>query len=330
MRELCDTMQIEHRFLWPIHTKNNAGHFFGRAINSAKIEAMLEKLFPDAVPVLFSSARAGMSASLELLNVSRPDIVWCPPYSSHCVLESVSLRATPSVTDSRNARVALIYHQWGFVHKHNLPSGVTIIEDAVDTFFLPGTNPFAVGGRFTLWSLPKAIATTWGGVVFCRDEEDAKVLRAIRAGRSSGEKLQAILRMASDFSSLAGRYWHGGESLNGGLPDFSLRQIEFALTKIGSIAVHRESLLEYVDSRNISFQIEKGRLPSNIPIEPPSNAENWWGGEGIFSAGLLNLNVSHDYSIEAWKKVAPLPVHQDVLESELSMLPFNQFEGINL
>ena len=60
-------------FLWPEHKTQYVKHFFGASICAADIEATLETFFPDAVPVLFSSARAGLSASLQLLKISRPD-----------------------------------------------------------------------------------------------------------------------------------------------------------------------------------------------------------------------------------------------------------------
>lgn len=245
-----DSARMTSYFLWPKHKAQYVKYLFGANICAADIEATLETFFPDTAPVLFSSARVGLSASLQLLKIGRPDIVWCPPYSSHCVLESIARFATPSTTDIDNAKVALIYHQWGFVHRFELQPDMTVIEDAVDTFFLPGTNPFASNGRFVLWSLPKVIATTWGGVVFCRNNEDAQSLRAIRAERSGLVRFQALLRMASDRSAIAGMYWHGNESMNGGLPGFALRQIQASLINIPAIALHRERILEVVRSKN--------------------------------------------------------------------------------
>jgi len=322
-----DKVRMNSYFLWPEHEAQHAKYLFGASICAADIEATLETFFPDAVPVLFSSARSGLSACLQLLKISRSEIVWCPPYSSHCVLESIARFATPSTTDICNAKVALIYHQWGFVHRHEVQSDMTLIEDAVDTFFLPGTNPFASNGRFVLWSLPKVIATTWGGVVFCRNYDDAKILRTIRAERSGLQKFQALLRLAGDYSVTAGKYWHGNESMNGGLPSYALRQIQASLATIPTIAKHRECMLEIVRSKKIDFQMHKGRLPSNIPIKLQFGMEKWWGSECLFSAGLRSISMAHDFSKNEWSRVAPLPVHQDISESVLNLLPLGQFEG---
>lgn len=314
-------------FLWPKEKMQYARYMFGPPICAADIESAIEDIFPDAIPVLFSSARAGLSATLQLLQVSRPDIVWCPPYSSHCVLESIARLATPSTTGICQAKVAIIYHQWGFVHKHEMQPQLVVIEDAVDTFFLPGTNPFASTGRFVLWSLPKVIATTWGGVVFCRNIEDAQRLRAIRLERSGLQRFQAILRMTSSRSILAGKYWHGNESMSGGLPDFALRQIQAFLANIPEIAHYREHILNIVRSKGIEFQMQNGRLPSNIPIKLSSGIERWWNAEGVFSAGLRCMNMAHDYANSAWTRIAPLPVHQDIPESVYNSLLSGEFVG---
>jgi len=315
-------------FLWPEHKAQYGRFFLGAKISASDIEDTLNSIFPEAVPVLFSSARAGLSATLQMLEVGRSDIVWCPPYSSHCVLESIARFATPTTTDVAKAKVALIYNQWGFVHRHELKSDTIVIEDAVDTFFLPGTTPFSSSGRFALWSLPKVIGSTWGGVVFCRNNEGAQKLRAIRDERCGLQTFQAMLRMASDHSIVAAKYWHGNESMNGGLPAFGLRQIQARLASIPAIAQHRSRLLDIVRSAKINFQMDEGRLPSNIPLKIPQQAEKWWGAGGIFSAGIRSMNLAHDFSKDAWGKVAPLPVHQDISQSVLNLLPLNQFDGV--
>ena len=310
-----------------MHSTQYKRYLFGLPICAADIESTVETLFPNSNPVLFSSARAGLSGVLQLLGITRPDIVWCPPYSSHCVLDSIGRFGTPSTTGIVDAKAALIYHQWGFVHTHEVRGVRTIIEDAVDTFFLPGVSPFACDGRFVLWSLPKVIATTWGGVVFSRDSNDAEDLREIRDGRRKFQGFQAFLRMAADHSVMAGRYWHGNESMNGGLPDFALRQIQESLATIPAKAKRRERILDIIRSNGIGFRMTNGRLPSNIPVKPSVGANKWWGSECVFSAGLRSINLAHDYSKDVWGRVIPLPVNQDISESLLQQLPLHQFEG---
>jgi len=318
----------DSHFLWPEHSSNFSRFLFGSRISAPDIERTLEMLYPEAVPVIFSSARAGLTATLQLLNLCRPDIVWCPPYSSHCVLESISRLATPSTTAIDQAKAALIYHHWGFVHRHTgLPPNTTVIEDAVDTLFIPGTNPFALDGRFVLWSLPKVIATVWGGVVFCRNNEDGQRLRAIREERHAFQEIQALLRIAGDHSGMAARYWHGSESLNGGLPDFALRQIQAHLQTLPSLVQQRISLLEAFQATGIKLPLFEGRLPSNIPVKITEDSKKWWGTNSLFSTGFRSMNLSCDYAENRWERVAPLPVHQDISSSSLQAFFCTQFCG---
>lgn len=318
---------MNSHFLWPKPKTQYRKYFFGKNICAADVEATVEAFFPSTFPILFSSARAGLSAILQLLKITRPDIVWCPPYSSHCVLESIARFGTPSTTDIKHAKVALIYHQWGFVHTHEYRSDMLVIEDAVDTFFLPKTSPFAINGNFVLWSLPKVIATRYGGVVFCRNKEDAKGLCIIRSARYKMGNPQAVLRMMSDYSSMANSYWHGNESMNGGLPTFALRQIQEHLTHIPVVAEERTNIINTIN-KYIEFPSYKGRLPSNIPIKPSPTVDKYWGGQHIFNAGLRSMNLACDFSKNAWAKVAPLPVHQNISESVINSLLLEQLSGV--
>ncbi len=319
---------MESYFLWPKPSSNLSSFIFGSKVCASDIEAELATLYPDAVPVLFSSARSGLTAILQMLDIFRTDICWCPPYSSHCVLESIARHATPSTTEIEHAKIALIYHQWGFVHRHDgLQPCTTVIEDAVDTLFVPGTNPFACKGRFVLWSLPKVIATFWGGVVFCRNDEDAQRLRGIREDRLKFRTIQALLRIAGNHSEMAGIYWHGTESLNGSLPDFALRQIKAHLNSIPKLVQSKIRLLKGLQSAvNIIFPVDAGRLPSNIPVQVANCSIKWWGSESTFSAGLRSMNLTCDYSKNGWERVAPLPVHQDISSSLLKSVFGTQFE----
>ena len=322
------SLEMDSHFLWPEHSSSFSRFMFGPRISASDIETTVATLYPDAVPVLFSSARAGLTAILQLLNMGRPDIVWCPPYSSHCVLESIARLATPATTAIDQAKVALIYHHWGFVHRHTgLLPHTTLIEDAVDTLFIPGTNPFALNGRFVLWSLPKVIATIWGGVVFCQNNEDARRLRAIREERYAFQTIQAVLRIAGDHSGMAAMYWHGSESQNGGLPCFALRQIKAHLNTLLHLVQQRIRLLEVIQDAGIKLPLFAGRLPSNIPVTIIEDSKKWWGIHSIFSAGYRSMNLTCDYAENSWERVAPLPVHQDISSSSLKAVFCTQFCG---
>lgn len=314
-------------FLWPQAASLEARDFIGPRCPSESIEEKLRALFPGAEPVLFSSARASLTAILQHLGLSRPDLLWTPAYSSHCVLEAVAHVCTPIPVHAEVGGIAaaLVYHQWGHVHQSSFPSAVRIIEDSVDSLLIPGTSPFANNGDFVLWSLPKVLATQSGGVVFCRNAEDARALRVIRASRSSSA-LQAFLRWRSKLSALAATYWNGAEALQGELIEPLRRQVLRRLDAIYPVVEERLSLLSYISSDlRLTFE-RSGRLPSNLPMNLPSEWERVWAPSGPVSSGLRSFNCARKSPETRWVRVAPLPVHLDVSRYHLQEL----FQRLNI
>jgi putative PLP-dependent aminotransferase (TIGR04422 family) len=306
-------------FLWPEPARLTAHDLVGPQCTSEEIEARLRSIFPSSDPVLFSSARAGLRAVLEVLGLSRPDLVWTPPFSSHCVLDAVAHVSTPVPVATDGIAVALVYHQWGHLQHADFPSKVRIIDDCADSLLIPGAPPFSNGSDYMLWSLPKVLATLGGGVVFCRRADDARALRTARAGRPSS-LLQAFLRWRSKSSVRASAYWNGAEALQGELVAPLRRQVHRLLEQIHAVAEDRLSLL-----RNISFDLSQafersGRLPSNLPVAVPPQWQLVWGSDGIVSSGLRFFNASRANPGVKWVRVAPLPVHLDISSSNFQQM----------
>jgi putative PLP-dependent aminotransferase (TIGR04422 family) len=309
-------MTAERFFLWPEPAALTASDFVGSPCPSEEIEATLHTFFPITEPVLFSSARAGLSVVLQQLGLSRADMVWTPGFSSHCVLDAVSRVCTPQPIAADGVAAALIYHQWGHSHQANFPPQVRLIDDLADTFFVPGTSPFVNDSDYALWSLPKVIGTLAGGVVFCRRAEDAAALRAVRATRPMSV-LQAFLRWRSKKSELASRYWNGAEAAQGDLIPPLRRQVMRRLREFNRVAHERLAVLRRVSS-NLCLVFERqGRLPSNLPIAVPDRWETVWGPNGLVSSGLRFFNAARSSPAARWIRVAPLPVHIDVAVSHL-------------
>ena len=314
-------------FLWPQPAPLSAGDLFGGHCSSVEVEAKVRSLFPSSDPVLFSSARAGLTAILQVIGLSRPDLLWVPAFSSHCVLEAVAHLCTPTpvATDGAEIAAALVYHQWGHVHKASFASKVQVIEDSVDSLLIPGTSPFAIDGDFALWSLPKVLGTQAGGVVFCRHAKHASALRAARAKRPSST-LQALLRWRSKSSAVAATYWNGAEALQGELVMPLRRQVLRRLEAIHQVVGDRLSLLKYI-SPDFSQSYERtGRLPSNLPMRLPTDWQHVWGAAGPVSSGLRSFNVARTSPTANFVRVAPLPVHMDVLHMHLQKI----FHSLNL
>jgi putative PLP-dependent aminotransferase (TIGR04422 family) len=282
--------------------------------------------------VLFSSARSGLTAVLDSMAVSRSEFVWVPKFSSHCVLEAIARvgTPTPTVIDDPSPRVALIYHQWGYISQPGFDARVQIIEDAVDSLLIPGRSPFAAGGRFVLWSLPKVFATFGGGVVFCKRKEDAFVLRTIRERRRESY-IQAWLRWCSRKSDIAAVYWNGGEAIQGGVVTPLRRQVSRKLMTLEALVDERLRLLRSIAPTMALVFERSGRLPSNLAMKIPSQWERVWGPGGKATAGLRFFNIGRSYPRSHWEKVAPLPVHIDVSRPMLHhLLEKLEIRGDNL
>lgn len=303
-------------FLWPTPKPLLGIDWIGKDVSSDQIESQLRNLYQDAFPVLFSSARAGLSAILMLMKLGRTQFAWTPGFSSHCVLEAVAHVCTPTPVVTSDLSAALIYHQWGFVHDATFSDSVCLIEDAVDSLILPGSSPFTGPGSYTLWSLPKVLATTGGGVVFCRHENDAIALRECRNLRPKS-LLQAVLRIYSKSNSRASSYWNGAEAMQGQLISPLRRQISRELSAIDNLIESRLSLLNTISPMLATKLQNSGRLPSNLPLRPPKNFARIWSATEKVTSGLRYFNVARRYPESNWTRVAPLPVHHDIHHVDL-------------
>jgi putative PLP-dependent aminotransferase (TIGR04422 family) len=331
-------MSARRHFLWPDPQPFGAGDLLGPQLGSALVEERLRAIYPGADPVLFSSARAGLTAVLQAKGLSRPDRVWCPAYSSHCVLEAIAHVATPTTgadtAGEAPVAAALVYHQWGHVHRAGWDASVRLIEDAVDSLPLPGSDPIRLAADHSLLSLPKVLATQGGGVVFCRHRADADALRGIRDQRGASG-LQAWLRWRSHANARAAIYWNGAEALQGGVSPAPLRQILRALAVVDAVVEGRLALLGHLSAELRAAAERSGRLPANLPLRPPAEWARVWGPDGVASAGLRHFNAARCAPHAEWVRVAPLPVHvgvsiADIDHIRLTLNPEGLFDEFDL
>lgn len=307
-------------FLWPQALPFRISHFVGATISTTEIEAHLSKLYPDCDSVLFSSARAGLLATLKQLGLSRPELVWCPPFSSHCIFDAISRIATPTTQASATPVAALIYHQWGHVHTHSFPATTSIIEDAVDTLLIPGSPPFAIDGRFVLWSLPKVIASHCGGVVFCRNRSDAEALRQLRDQSILPGALQTLLRVLGDRHPLAAAYWHGAEANGCKLPTVALRQIKDLLEQLPDEVEARKNRLARLQPFSLAPLPPESRLPANLPWRADPELLAPLPSGRHLSAGIRNFNLDQSAQNSRFSQVIPIPLHQDINGTDIAEL----------
>lgn len=306
-------------FLWPDY---NLIQSLSRIIYSKKISSIedtLETLFPSGYPVLCSSGRAAIGLALEFLDLKRNDFLGVFPFASHCVLDAVSRYTTPLTgRSSKNTKNRIVYHQWGYVQEYNLPANT--IEDCVDTLCVPGAKLFPAGGIFEIWSLPKILGTSSGGVLWCRDKEVANQIRAIRDSRKYSGIIQWYLKLFSyKFPSLLS-YWTGVEASNGKLSFLQTGEIHYSLNNWQKFIDDKLNRVE-IASRLFPSWLKQtpDRIPSIIPVELTISSEKFvnWG----LSSGMRTFEK---YIKKKSKliQVFPLPLH--------SQIPLKRFKKIVL
>ncbi|OOV47019.1 hypothetical protein B1J93_02220 [Leptospira kirschneri serovar Pomona] len=306
-------------FLWPDY---NPIQSLSRIIYSKKISSIedtLETLFPSGYPVLCSSGRAAIGLALEFLDLKRNDFLGVFPFASHCVLDAVSRYTTPLTgRSSKNTKNRIVYHQWGYVQEYNLPPNT--IEDCVDTLCIPGAKLFPAGGMFEIWSLPKILGTSSGGVLWCREEKVASQIKAIRDGRKYSGAIQWYLKLFSyKFPSLLS-YWTGVEASNGKLSFLQTGEIYNSLNNWQKFIDDKLNRVE-IASRLLPSWLKQTphRIPSNIPIQHTISSEKFakWG----LSSGMRTFEKCIKKKSELIQ-VFPLPLHFQISLKQFKKMVF--------
>lgn len=314
----------ESYFLWPKGNIPTALVSMSALTSVSVIEEQFRSMFPTGYPVLCSSGRAALIFALIFSEVSRNDLVGVFPYASHCVLDAISRIATPlSGTDATTASLRVVYHQWGYVQETNLSPNT--IEDCADTLCVPATELFPGGGRFEIWSLPKILGTTSGGVLWCRYEETAIKLRDFRNKRGGGT-FQWLLRLLAGSYPRLYHYWQGAEGASGEVSRLQTGEIIKAIRKWEDFVFDRQKKLEMVLPFAVKWlPSQSNRLPTVVPIDlklSDSIIREWGISSGFRMIERLDCDGTRKLV-----KVLPVPIHQDVpepwLEKQISRIRSN-------
>lgn len=292
-------------FIWPESSFGKFGKLMQTA-SPSDVETLLHTLYPSGYPVLVSSARSAIRLAHSVMGVSRGDYVSVPHYSSHCVLDVVSRSATPVPYHCLKSRKSdLVYHPWGFMNYGEWSH--PMIEDAVDTLPIPGADLFQLDGDFELWSLPKILGVSSGGVLWCRRESDAEKIRKLRYS-CCNKSLFWLLRQIGHRWHSCHVAWSSLESHEGGaLPGIACSEILIALEQIDSLVDERKRRLELVEVYLPDWaRLSEGRLPCCVPIEVNDAVAAQLSVLG-FSAGFRMLEIDKELY-----RVFALPIHQDV------------------
>jgi len=311
--------------IWP----NSNKKFSSRLISNVShhdVENKLSSMFEHAYPVVCSSARSCISLIIEDLKLSRGNFVKVPAYASHCVLESTSRFATPITYNADvSCDASIIYHQWGITQENTNKSPGVIIEDACDSIYSEKHIRMPLGGDYEIWSLPKILGCSSGGVIWCRNKADAKNLSLLRNKRKHSGIFHWYLRVLGRKHPVAMSYWNGVESLSGQLPSLALNEILFTLDSYDAIVEQRKDRLDLARSclDPVYKNKEDGRLPCCLPLSVSNNEIKELANIGI-DIGIKHFEKINSSGKSELTKVYPLPVHQDIpmdmLESSLKIL----------
>ncbi len=302
-------------FLWPKPNIIRGVASIYRLTAVREIEELLQSMFPTGYPVLCSSGRSAITLALEESGVTRGNLVGVFPYASHCVLDAISRVTTPLAgPTATKASLRVVYHQWGYVQETNLNKNS--IEDCVDTLCIPGTTLFPGGGNFEIWSFPKILGTTSGGVLWCKDEDTAIKIRAFRNNKKSG-LFQWILRLLSYKVKNIYYYWAANECEVGSVSRFQAGEIIMAIKKWNSFVVERRKNLDKI----WPFAIEclskpVYRLPSVVPVSFSASEKDLYQW-GVVS-GFITFEKIEGKVARKLITVLPVPIHQDVTGSWLN------------
>ncbi len=294
-------------FLWPEGTFSRFGHLF-RSATAEEVEFRLQSMYPSGYPVLVSSGRAAIRLVHSLMGISRGDCIGVPRYASHCVLDVVARSAAPVLYQHPGTRKSdLVYHPWGYLNAGEWMK--PIIEDAVDTLLVPGNDLFQVGGDFEIWSLPKILGTSSGGVIWCREASDAESLRRLRSECSGGFAFW-LLRQMGHFWHALHVAWSGLESHQGGdLAGIVCAEVLNALGALEALIEERKLRWTLVEKLIPDWaHLGDGRLPCCVPLEVKEEIVTSLSELG-FSAGFRILEIG-----DSFHRIFALPIHQDVPE----------------
>ena len=208
----------------------------------------------------------------------------------------------------------LIYHQWGYSHKSKMKN---IIEDSVDSLYFPGSNLLSKGGLFEIWSLNKILGSSSGGVLWCKNKEDAeKIRKKIKYGPFIF--FQWILRLLSLKILRLYKYWNAGENGYLGISIFQSNEIWNMLKKWNGLIEDRLNKLSKLKEYSFidDFKINN-RLPCVIMISPktPLSLENQ-----SKEIGIRNFDKDQNSNSQKLIQVRPIPIHQDVTIQEIDLL----------
>ena len=302
--------------IWPKQKLTLKDIFKIKKITIQDIEGLFETIYPNVHCVLMPSARSGILSILQLIKSSRNDHVYVSPYSSHCVLNSISFISTPTPILSNKALVSIANHQWGFITK--MPKYKNIIEDSVDSLIPSSSNLFPNDANFEILSLSKIFGTFGGGLIICQSKKHSKALREIRDCRNLLYRGHFINKILSDKFEKSNYAWNCLEPLNGYLPQVLLNNIFVKINDFSAIIKDRKMKINLLKESSfpLAKKLPEGRLISCWPY--PIKNKKVFAESSSFQ--LLHCIEIVNEKKTKLVKVLVIPLHQDINKNKIKKI----------
>ncbi len=268
------------------------------------IEGFFNDLYPNAHSVLTPSGRSALTMIIRHLGMTRRDHVLIPPYSSHCVINSIGYVSTPTPMESPNIKSSLVFHQWGYPQMSKTDH--LVIEDSVDSLIPKGGSLFPNDGLFEILSLPKIFGCLIGGIILCQNADDAEALKKIRDNTQSDLGISHFfLRVLGQSRPKLYDYWNTVEPQNGRIPSSALKNIWRRLMMMDALISDRIKKIKLLESSKLKpvSPMPDGRYPACWPI-----ATN----QPSVEKSLPKDIIRHFPTPKGLQQVYPLPLHNQI------------------
>jgi putative PLP-dependent aminotransferase (TIGR04422 family) len=226
----------------------------------AKIETLLMEKFLGGFPVVLSSGRGAIKLIVQEFWSEKEISIF--QYASQCVVQAVQAAGVTPYSRT-NFTSELTHNQWG-----QLDLGCKkppFIEDSCDTFLPEGASVLRLGAQFEIWSLPKILHSRFGAIVWCRNHDDAKILRQTRDTAKQWSLTKQIFRNTRNLSNWNYAKWQIIEFRTPQLSKYEYGSIFKDISEWGNKFNERQKLIQEVsillNKKDFKSEIEAHASP---------------------------------------------------------------------
>lgn len=272
--------------------------------NINRLEERFEASFIGGFPVILASARAGIMLTLKNFHTSQNISLF--PYASQCVVRAAYLAKKTAHTPLPNQPREIIYNQWGLHQNQDIKFDI-FLEDSADSFYPLGGKVCKTNSRFEVWSLPKILGITFGGIVWCKNQSDAMKLREIRSNLPKQNLLiRSLLSTSKTRYQSTFQLWENYEFSHPAINNSQVKILNNELNKWNAtyakrlseyqIAVRKISQTTFPNSDALDF-INYGVIPTVIDSTLPMENESVRELNRVYPNGKVIPTYVYPYQI---------------------------------